>query len=56
MREYIQAWLALRIDCREVTSLEYALIAGAIVATILVGFNVLATDMFVKSNNTGASL
>jgi Flp pilus assembly pilin Flp len=39
-----------------VTALEYALIAGVIVATILVGFNVLASDMSSKFNTIGGSL
>ena len=56
MHEYVKAWFALRTDCRGVTALEYALIAGVIVATILVGFNVLATDMSTKFNNIGTSL
>lgn len=56
MQRYIKAWLALRTDRRAVTALEYALIAGVIVATILVGFNVLATDLSTKFNSIGTSL
>ncbi len=42
MFEYIKTWVELKTDRRAVTALEYALIAGVIVATILVGFQVLA--------------
>jgi len=56
MIDYLKVWLALGNDRRAVTALEYALIAGVIVATILVGFNVLATDMSTKFNNIGTSL
>ena len=38
MIEYVKTWLELKTDRRAVTALEYALIAGVIVATILVGF------------------
>jgi Flp pilus assembly pilin Flp len=56
MIQYLSAWCALKADRRAVTALEYALIAGVIVATILVGFNVLATDMSTKFNSIGTSL
>lgn len=56
MLEYIKTWVELKSDRRAVTALEYALIAGVIVATILVGFNVLATDMSTKFNTIGTSL
>jgi pilus assembly protein Flp/PilA len=56
MLEYIKTWVELKTDRRAVTALEYALIAGVIVATILVGFNVLANDMSAKFNNIGAGL
>src|SRR5690348_453918 len=36
MIQYLSAWCALKADRRAVTALEYALIAGVIVATILV--------------------
>ncbi len=41
----IKTWLQLRNDERGVTALEYALIAGVIVATILVGFEALAGNL-----------
>ena len=53
MIEYIKTWIELKSDRRAVTALEYALIAGVIVATILVGFNVLAGDMSNKFNSIG---
>jgi Flp pilus assembly pilin Flp len=56
MYEYLKTWIELKTDRRAVTALEYALIAGVIVATILVGFNVLANDMSNKFSNIGASL
>ena len=37
-------WLQMKMDRRAVTALEYGLIAGVIVATILVGFGVLANN------------
>jgi Flp pilus assembly pilin Flp len=56
MIEYMKTWLELKTDRRAVTALEYALIAGVIVATILVGFNVLANDMSNQFGNIGTSL
>lgn len=56
MIEYVKTWLELKTDRRAVTALEYGLIAGAIVATVLVGFNVLATDLSAKFNGIGGSL
>ena len=55
MFEYIKTWLELKTDRRAVTALEYALIAGVIVATIMVGFNVLASDLSSKFSTIGAS-
>jgi Flp pilus assembly pilin Flp len=52
----LKTWLSMWTDRRGVTALEYALIAGVIVATILVGFNVLANDMSNEFSNIGASL
>jgi pilus assembly protein Flp/PilA len=56
MIEYVKTWLELKTDRRAVTALEYALIAGVIVATILVGFQVLANDMSNKFGAIGGSL
>jgi Flp pilus assembly pilin Flp len=56
MIEYIKTWIELKSDRRAVTALEYALIAGVIVATILVGFQVLASDLSNKFSSIGGSL
>lgn len=56
MFEFIKTWVELKTDRRAVTALEYALIAGVIVATILVGFNVLAGDLSAKFNSIGTAL
>ena len=45
MIEYIKTWVELKSDRRGVTALEYALIAGVIVATIIVGFQSFATHL-----------
>ena len=41
MYEYCKTWLELKTDKRAVTALEYGLIAGVLVATIIVGFGLL---------------
>jgi Flp pilus assembly pilin Flp len=46
----------LRKDRRAVTALEYGLIAGVIVATIMVGFSLLANDLSQQFQNTGNSV
>ena len=56
MLEYVKTWIELKTDRRAVTALEYALIAGVIVATILVGFQTLAGDMSAKFSAIGGSL
>jgi Flp pilus assembly pilin Flp len=56
MLEYLKIWLELKSDRRAVTALEYGLIAGAIVATVLAGFNVLAGSLSTKFGNIGAGL
>lgn len=57
--------LRLRYNCqmkavcncrRAVTALEYGLIAGVIVATIAVGFTILANDLSSQFENIGNSL
>jgi Flp pilus assembly pilin Flp len=44
----MKSWIELRTDRRAVTALEYALIAGVIVATVVVGFQTLATNLSTK--------
>jgi Flp pilus assembly pilin Flp len=56
MRQYVSNWLSLRADRRAVTALEYGLIAGVIVATIAVGFAILANDLSQEFQNIGGSL
>ena len=56
MYEYLKTWIELKTDRRAVTALEYALIAGVIVATIVIGFTTLANDMSNKFSNIGQSL
>ena len=55
MFEYIKTWVELKTDRRAVTALEYALIAGVIVATILAGFQVLAGDLSTKFGAIGGA-
>ena len=56
MLEYLKTWMALRTDRRAVTALEYGLIAGAIIATILAGFNTLGGDISTKFTSIGGAL
>jgi Flp pilus assembly pilin Flp len=56
MIEYIRTWLELKADRRGVTALEYGLIASVIVATILVGFQVLAGDLSNEFNTIGTAI
>jgi Flp pilus assembly pilin Flp len=56
MIEFAKTWLELKTDKRAVTALEYGLIAGAIVAVILVGFNSLTGALSTKFVNIGTSL
>jgi Flp pilus assembly pilin Flp len=54
--QYVKLWLSLKSDQRAVTALEYGLIAGVIVATIAVGFSLLANDLSQEFSNIGNSL
>ncbi len=51
-----RVWLTIKTDRRAVTALEYGLIAGVIVATIAVGFAVLANDLSTQFSNIGGSI
>ena len=53
---YLRSVLILVVDRRGVTALEYAMIAGIIVAVVAVGFGILASDMSNQFNNFGNSL
>ena len=56
MLQYATMWLKLKADSRAVTALEYGLIAGVIVATIAVGFAMLANDLSQQFQNIGNSV
>ncbi len=56
MIEYAKTWLAIKVDRRAVTALEYGLIAGVIVAVITLGFTSLAGALSTKFTNIGTSL
>jgi Flp pilus assembly pilin Flp len=54
--QYATQWLTLRSDRHAVTALEYGLIAGVIVATIGIGFSLLANDLSNFFVGVGGSL
>jgi Flp pilus assembly pilin Flp len=56
MIEYVKTWLELKLDRRAVTALEYGLIAGVIVATITVGFSLLANSLSKSFSTIGSSI
>lgn len=56
MLQYATQWLNLTGDRRGVTALEYGLIAGVIVATIAVGFSLLANDLSQQFQDLGNSV
>lgn len=56
MKTCVNTWLAIRAEKRAVTALEYGLLAGVIVATVVVGFNVLGTSLQVLFSAIGNSL
>ncbi len=56
MYEYIKTWVELKTDKRAVTALEYGLIAGVLVVTVLVGFNTLGSNMMTKFNSIATKL
>jgi Flp pilus assembly pilin Flp len=56
MVEFAKAWFTLKVDRRAVTALEYGLIAGVIVATITVGFSLLANSLSESFSAIGDSL
>jgi Flp pilus assembly pilin Flp len=56
MYEYVKTWLEIKTDKRAVTALEYGLIAGVLVVTVLVGFNTLGTNMMSKFNKIANTL
>lgn len=56
MYQIAKSWLSLGSDRRAVTALEYAMIAGIVVAVIAVGFGYFASDLATQFNNIGSSL
>jgi Flp pilus assembly pilin Flp len=56
MTQLVLAWLALRADRRGVTALEYGLIAGVIVAVIMLGFTSLADALSAQFTSIGDDL
>ncbi len=56
MYEYVKTWLELKTDKRAVTALEYGLIAGVLVITMIVGFNFLGGKMQTQFNNVATHL
>jgi Flp pilus assembly pilin Flp len=52
----VTIWLQLKFDRQAVTSLEFGLIAAVIVATIVVGFRLLANSASSKFSTIGLSL
>jgi Flp pilus assembly pilin Flp len=56
MLQYAMVLLPLKSDRRAVTALEYGLIAGVIVATISVGFSLLAVDLSQQFQSIGNSI
>jgi len=56
MSLYLLTWLQLKTDRRAVTALEYGLIAGVIVAVIMLGFTGLANSLSTKFVNVGKAL
>jgi Flp pilus assembly pilin Flp len=56
MFEYIKTWASLQSDRRAVTALEYAMIAGIIIAVIVVSFGTLATGIGTKFTSIGTAL
>lgn len=56
MISYMGVWCGLVLDRRAVTALEYAIIAGVLVASIVIGFNVFADALSDKFNTVAAGI
>jgi Flp pilus assembly pilin Flp len=56
MGHFVLVHLCLGCDRRAVTALEYALIAGIIVATVLIGFTTLSNALTNQFTNIGSNL
>jgi len=53
---YLAAWLQIKTDKRAVTTFEYCLIGAVLVATVAVGFSMLANNASTKFSGIGHSL
>lgn len=56
MINYTSVWYGLVLDRRAVTALEYAIIAGVLVTTVVVGFDVFADALSNKFNTVAAGV
>ena len=56
MIKKLSSWSILARDCRGVTALEYALIAGIVVTVIAVGFGTYASDLSAKFSAVGTGM
>ena len=56
MTGWLRLWPDLHNDRRAITSIEYALIAGVLVVTIVLGMDVYSTDLSNYFNNIGSSI
>ena len=56
MLDLVKTWVELKADKRAVTALEYALIAGVIVAVVVVGFGTLAGNISDKFSAIGSGV
>jgi len=55
MLEFIKSWAPLKSERRAVTALEYGLIAGIIVAVIVLGFGTMGSALSDKFSSIGQS-
>ncbi len=56
MTNCVSVWCELWFDRRAVTALEYAIIAGVLVATIVIGFDTFAGDLSDRFNNIASGI
>jgi Flp pilus assembly pilin Flp len=56
MSDCLRLWPRLRNDRRAITAMEYALIAGVLVVTIIIGMNVYTSDLSNYFANIGTSI
>ncbi len=52
----LKTWLKVLSDSKAVTTLEYGIIAGIIVVTVLAGFNNVGSNLNRKITNVAAKL